>query len=149
MRKQSSGLTQDLPLLKRLTSSIFNGYDFDKVRTAKLKKIGVLNSFFTHYNSVNKRIQCFYEKLENISIHQLQVFQSKFDFQHDKDDYLQNATFICSTPSLTSDKQDLEMNPAIITIKETFLRNLLQDTEEFDKVKERLNMLNAQMTTLD
>ena len=127
---------------------MFNGFDFHDQRTAKLKKIGVIEQFFTHFNSVNKRIQCFSGNLENISIFQLQVFQSRFDFQLNQE-YLQNATFICSAPWLASQRENIDANPAILAIKETFLKNLLQDTSEYEKVKKRLNTLNAQMSTLD
>ena len=34
MRKQTCGLSQDLPILKRLSTTLYNGYDFNDKRTA-------------------------------------------------------------------------------------------------------------------
>lgn len=59
MRKMSTGLSQDHPLMKRLATTIYNGFDFHDFRTAQLKKINTIGTFFTHQNSVNKRVPCF------------------------------------------------------------------------------------------
>ena len=85
MRKMSNGLSQDHSLMKRLSSTIYNGYDFNEHRTAKLRRIGTLDSFFNHFDSVNKRIQSFEGSLDNISLYQVQIFQQKFDFQLNTD----------------------------------------------------------------
>lgn len=84
--------------MKRLATTIYNGFDFHDYRTAQLNKINSIQSFFTHQNSVNKRVHCFDEKLENISLYQIQVFQSKFSFQLNAE-FLQNATFVSAAPS--------------------------------------------------
>ena len=80
MRKMSTGLSQDHPLMKRLSSTLYNGFDFQDFRTAQLKKIGTYYSFFSHQTSVNKRVPAFDAKLDNISLYQVQVFQPRFDF---------------------------------------------------------------------
>ena len=68
MRKQTSGLSQDLPILKRLATTLHNGFDFSDKRTAQLKKINAFGMFHTHQASVNKRVQVFDQELENISM---------------------------------------------------------------------------------
>jgi len=77
-----------------------------------MKRARTIESFFTHQASVNKRVPCFDEKLQNISLYQVQVFQPRFDFQLNNE-FLQNATFICAAPSHQSDGV-LENNVAII-----------------------------------
>jgi hypothetical protein len=141
MRKQTCGLSQDLPILKRLSTTLFNGYDFNDKRTAQLKKIGALGAFHNHFASVNKRVQVFDKQLENISIFQLQVFQAKFDFQLNNE-YLQNSTFVCAAPSYQNDQQ-LDSNPAIVQLKELFMDNLLCDTKEFEQIKRDIRRLNG------
>ena len=69
MRKMSSGLSQDHPLMKRLATTLFNGFDFHDFRTAQLKKASTIQTFFTHQASINKRVPCFDLKLENISLY--------------------------------------------------------------------------------
>ena len=80
MRQMSTGLSQDHPLMKRLATTLYNGFDFHDFRTAQMNKVNSIQSFFTHQTSVNKRVHCFDEKLENISLYQIQVFQPKFSF---------------------------------------------------------------------
>jgi hypothetical protein len=79
---------------------------------------------------VNKRVPAFDVKLENISLYQVQVFQPRFDFQLNTE-FLQNATFISAAPSHQTDGI-LDNNPAIVELKEIFLKNLLIDTSEFE-----------------
>ena len=71
MRKMSTGLSKDHPLMKRLSSTIYNGFDFHDFKSTQIKKIGAKDSFFTHQASVNKRVPCFDSKLENISLYQI------------------------------------------------------------------------------
>ena len=147
LRKQTCGLSQDLPILKRLSTTLYNGYDFNDKRTAQLKKIGALGAFHSHFASVNKRVQVFDKQLENISVFQLQVFQAKFDFQLNAE-YLQNSTFVCAAPSYQTDQQ-LDSNPAIVQLKELFMDNLLCDTKEFELIKQNIRRLNSQMKGLE
>ena len=66
----STGLSHDHPLLKRLATTLYNGFDFHDFRTAQLSKVDTIGSFFTHQTSVNKRVHCFgIDKLENISLY--------------------------------------------------------------------------------
>ena len=133
--------------MKRLATTLFNGFDFHDFRTAQLKKVGTIGSFFTHQNSVNKRVPCFDSKLQNISLYQVQIFQPKFDFQLNAE-FLQNATFLSAAPSHQSDAI-LENNPAIVELKEIFMRHLLIDTSEFEKVKAELMKINERMWSLE
>ena len=96
---------------------------------------------------MNKRVPCFDEKLENISLYQVMVFQPKFDF-HLNAEFLQSATFVSAAPSHQSDSI-LENNPAIVELKEIFMRSLLVDTTEFEGVKARLRRINERMQTLE
>jgi len=48
MRKMSSCLSQDHPLMKRLATTLYNGFDFHEYRAPQLKKAGTTQSFFTH-----------------------------------------------------------------------------------------------------
>lgn len=130
MRKMSTGLSQDHPLMKRLSSTLYNGFDFQDFRTAQLKKIGTYYSFFSRQTSVNKRVPAFDAKLDNISLYQVQVFQPRFDFLLNSE-FLQNSTFISAAPSHQTDGI-LDNNPAIVELKEIFLRNMLVDTSEFE-----------------
>ena len=59
LRKINNGLSLDLQLFKRLSGTIYNGYDFNDVRTSQLKKINAITPFFSFYSSQNKRIQAF------------------------------------------------------------------------------------------
>lgn len=136
MRKMSSGLSQDHPLMKRLSTTLFNGFDFHDFRTAQLKKAVTIQTFFTHQGSINKRVPCFDLKLENISLYQVQVYQPRYDFQLNAE-FLQNATFLSAAPSHQSDSV-LDNNPAIVQLKEIFMRNFLIDTTEFEDVKAKL-----------
>lgn len=52
----NGGLSLDLQIFKRLSGTVFNGYDFHDVRTASMKKINSIKSFFNFYNSQNKRV---------------------------------------------------------------------------------------------
>ena len=94
-----------------------------------MKKIGTYYSFFSHQTSVNKRVPAFDAKLENISLYQVQVFQPRFDFLLNSE-FLQNSSFISAAPSNQTDGI-LDNNPAIVELKEIFLKNLLVDTSEF------------------
>lgn len=147
MRKQTCGLSQDLPILKRLATTLYNGFDFSDKRTAQLKKINAFGAFHTHQASVNKRVQVFDQELENISMFQIQVFQAKFDFQLNNE-YLQNSTFVCAAPSYLNDKQ-LDKNPATVQLKEMFMSHFLCDTSEFNAVRKRISRLNKDMRGLE
>jgi hypothetical protein len=147
MRKMSTGLSQDHPLMKRLSSTLYNGFDFQDFRTAQLKKIGTYYSFFSHQTSVNKRVPAFDAKLDNISLYQVQVFQPRFDFLLNSE-FLQNSTFISAAPSHQTDGI-LDNNPAIVELKEIFLRNMLVDTSEFEQIKQKLKRINERMWTLE
>lgn len=48
MRKMSTGLSQDHPLMKRLATTLYNGFDFHDSRSAHIKKLGTHSTFFTH-----------------------------------------------------------------------------------------------------
>ena len=63
-------------------------------------------------------------------------------------DFLQNATFISAAPSHQADSI-LENNPAIVELKEIFMRNLLIDTSEFEMVKAKLKRINERMWSLE
>ena len=63
-------------------------------------------------------------------------------------DFLQNATFISAAPSHQADSI-LENNPAIVELKEIFMRNLLVDTSEFEMVKAKLKRINERMWSLE
>ena len=99
--------------MKRLATTIYNGFDFVDTRTAQLKRINAIDSFFRHFTSANQRVRCFDNSiLESISMYQIQVFQARFDFQLNQD-FLQNATYICSAPSNMSESA-LDHSQAII-----------------------------------
>jgi hypothetical protein len=49
---------------------MYNGFDFNEVRTAQLKKIGAIDEFYSYFSSQNKRIQTFGTRFDNISIFQ-------------------------------------------------------------------------------
>ena len=75
MRKLDSALSQDLSVMKRLATTIYNGFDFVDSRTAQLKRINAIDSFFRHFTSANQRVRCFDNSiLESISMYQIQVF---------------------------------------------------------------------------
>ena len=75
------------------------------------------------------------------------MFQPKFSFQLNSE-FLQNATFLSAAPSHQSDSI-LDNNPAIIELKEIFMKNFLVDTSEFEEVKAKLKRINERMWSLE
>jgi len=64
------GLSQNHSILRRLANSIHNNVDFDNKRFAQAKRIGTIDSFYSHHNGLNKRIQIDQNSLEHISLFQ-------------------------------------------------------------------------------
>lgn len=74
MSKQSHCLTQDRSLLHRLSSTLYNGYDFDLNRLPKMRKNNLMDNFFNHFNGINKRLQATNFQFDNLSLYQVQIF---------------------------------------------------------------------------
>lgn len=75
------------------------------------------------------------------------MFQPRFDFQLNNE-FLQNSTFISAAPSHQTEGI-LENNPAIVELKEIFMKNLLIDTSEFEQIREKLRKINERMWSLE
>jgi len=84
-------------MLRRLCQFVHNGYDFFTERLKSIRELDIGNAFFSHFNQ-NRRMPTIDAGFEHLSLYQVMIFQSKFDFQLN-DDYLQNATFLCASPS--------------------------------------------------
>lgn len=63
-------------------------------------------------------------------------------------DFLQNSTFISAAPSYQTEGI-LENNPAIVELKEIFMKNLLIDTSEFEQIRAKLRRSNERMWALE
>lgn len=138
-RKINAGLSIGQPLFKRLSETIYNGFDFNDKRTAALKKANVLDYFFTFYTGQNKRIQTFGNKFENVSIFQAMIFQPGFEHATNTD-FNQNATYVCGTPTNLHNNRMIEENVAMINLKEFLLRNLHPgQLKNFESIKEQLS----------
>lgn len=75
------------------------------------------------------------------------MFQPKFSFQLNSE-FLQNATFLSAAPSHQADSI-LDNNPAIVELKEIFMKNFLVDTTDLEEVKAELKGINEAMWDLE
>jgi hypothetical protein len=74
---------------------------------------------------MNRRIPILSAALGHISLYQAQIFQNVFEFQLNQD-YLQNCTLICASPSLVVETRNkLDDNNGVVQLKELILGQLL------------------------
>mmetsp|Transcript_23297 Transcript_23297/g.22889 ORF Transcript_23297/g.22889 Transcript_23297/m.22889 type:complete len:417 (+) Transcript_23297:1724-2974(+) len=154
LENENVGLSQQEPILQRLTSRLSNGFDFDYEKLAKLKELHTLGSFFNSFGGVNKRIPTNMPEFDDLSLYQVQIFTPRFEFLLGQD-YMSKLTpsVVMNSDNdliLSRDQPDRKVEGGWLEVKEVMLKHFLpEEYQKIQETRERIKQFNLKKDDLN